>query len=300
MGTEITRRELLGATFTAAGLATMGLIACSPKGEDSGGDAQKGGEIEWLAEADFVVVGSGTAVAGALLAHHSGNSTIILEKGAYLGGTTLISGSVCWVPNNHVMERLGYGPDVSDEEVLAYMRGCDLSEGSDNERRMDYIKNAKKVFKWMEDNWDVEYDVFPGTCDYYDIPGAMGLGRAIGFIDSKSEAAGGAGMDDVAFSEVWLGMVNNKGLDTQTNTEVTDLIQDENNRVIGVKATQSGREIYIRANKGVLLGTGGFEHNEQMRKAYLYGPLLGIASPQTNTGDGHRVGQGGQGDGSSV
>ena len=53
-----------------------------------------------------------------------------------------------------------------------------------------------------------------------------------------------------------------------TSTPVTDLVRDDNGTVIGVTALRAGRVIRIRARNGVLLNTGGFAHNEEMRRKY--------------------------------
>lgn len=294
---SIDRRNFLSAAVVAGSAAMIGgaLSGCTPKRNNSGstlGATGAGAEnVNWDEEFDIVVCGSGTALVGALTAQESEASVVVLEKGSTLGGTTVLSGAVCWVPSNHVMERFGYGPDISDEEVLDYMRSADVSHGSSDETKLDYIQNARKLFRWMEDTWGLEFGIFPATCDYYDLPGAMGLGRSIGFIDSQTEAAGGAGMDDVAFQEVFIGMAQNRGLDMRTNAEVTSLVQNSDGRIVGVEAHIGSETKYIKAAKGVLLGTGGFEHNKEMCDKYLYGPLHGLASPSTNTGDGQRMGQ---------
>ncbi len=49
------------------------------------------------------------------------------------------------------------------------------------------------------------------------------------------------------------------------NTPMTDLIV-EDGRVTGVVATKRGKEIRIKARKGVVLGSGGFDGNREMRK----------------------------------
>ena len=63
-------------------------------------------------------------------------------------------------------------------------------------------------------------------------------------------------------------------------------------RVTGVRATRDGEPVRIRARRGVLIATGGFEHDEQMRRRYQRGPIgtewtTGAAG---NTGDGIRAG----------
>lgn len=289
MGENLSRRSFVrGAAITSALAAGGALSACAAESDQGTTSPENPRNITWDHEVDLVVVGSGTAVVGALLAAEHGASTLVLEKNGWLGGTTNLSGCVCWVPGNHVMEQFGYGPDTGDEEILNYLQAADVSSGGFEEVQLDYIQNARKVFWWFEDTWSIEMGIFPATCDYYDLPGAMGLGRSLGFVDSISDATM-AGMDDVAFSEVFLSRLEEFGVESLTNTEVQELIV-EDGRVVGVKADSDGTTIYAKGSKGVLLGCGGFEHNESMRKQYLYGPLQGIASPSTNTGDGHRMG----------
>jgi 3-oxosteroid 1-dehydrogenase len=79
------------------------------------------------------------------------------------------------------------------------------------------------------------------------------------------------------------------------NTPMTGLVT-ENGRVVGLTATRDGQAVVIRARRGVLLATGGFERNDEMRKHYQRAPVATewtVGSPG-NTGDGlltgHRAG----------
>ncbi|RKT14182.1 3-oxosteroid 1-dehydrogenase [Paraburkholderia sp. RAU2J] len=67
-----------------------------------------------------------------------------------------------------------------------------------------------------------------------------------------------------------------------TETPVRDLIV-ENGRVAGVIAMRSGREMRVRAREGVLLNTGGFSHNAEMRRKYQPQPS---SSDWTNANPG--------------
>jgi 3-oxosteroid 1-dehydrogenase len=76
------------------------------------------------------------------------------------------------------------------------------------------------------------------------------------------------------------------------STPMTGL-QVENGRVAGVAATRSGAPVVLRAARGVLLASGGFERNEQMRRQYQRAPIgtewtVGAVG---NTGDGIVAGQ---------
>ncbi|ANI42185.1 3-ketosteroid-delta-1-dehydrogenase [Mycolicibacterium vaccae 95051] len=82
------------------------------------------------------------------------------------------------------------------------------------------------------------------------------------------------------------------GVPVRLNTAMTDLhVEDGVVRGIYVRDTgapESAEPQLIRARRGVILGSGGFEHNEQMRVKYQRAPIttewtVGAAA---NTGDG--------------
>ena len=67
----------------------------------------------------------------------------------------------------------------------------------------------------------------------------------------------------------------------------------EDGRVTGREATRDGRPVLVRARRGVLIATGGFERNEAMRQRYQRAPVgtewtTGSAG---NTGDGIIAGE---------
>ncbi len=71
------------------------------------------------------------------------------------------------------------------------------------------------------------------------------------------------------------------------NTPMTAL-KIEDRRVTGVTATRGAEPLVIGARRGVLLATGGFEHNDEMRRRYQRAPVATewtVGSPG-NTGDG--------------
>ncbi len=61
----------------------------------------------------------------------------------------------------------------------------------------------------------------------------------------------------------------------------------EDGAVVGIKAQRGGKDVTIRARKGVILASGGFEHSQALREKYLPNPTStrwSAANP-TNTGD---------------
>jgi succinate dehydrogenase/fumarate reductase flavoprotein subunit len=75
------------------------------------------------------------------------------------------------------------------------------------------------------------------------------------------------------------------------NTPMLDLVTDRD-RVVGVRASRAGETVAIHARHGVVLASGGFEHNPEMRERYQ--PIVkagwSVASRE-NTGDGITAGQ---------
>lgn len=66
-------------------------------------------------------------------------------------------------------------------------------------------------------------------------------------------------------------------------------LEVERGSVVGVTFdTPEGRRT-VRAKSGVVLATGGFEWNEELRRAFLRGPMTHPVSIKTNTGDGLKM-----------
>ncbi len=83
-----------------------------------------------------------------------------------------------------------------------------------------------------------------------------------------------------------------KGVPVWLNCPLNELYV-ENGRVAGVWATREGNEYLIKARRGVIVCSGGFEHNERMRKEWQSEPI-GVewtVGATTNTGDGIEAGR---------
>ena len=77
------------------------------------------------------------------------------------------------------------------------------------------------------------------------------------------------------------------GVPLHYETELTDLLI-EDGRVAGVKVLQNGEPATIRARRGVILGSGGFERNLEMREKYQPQPtsIEWTTGSEFNTGAG--------------
>ncbi|MFE7421512.1 FAD-binding protein [Rhodococcus sp. NPDC057529] len=88
-------------------------------------------------------------------------------------------------------------------------------------------------------------------------------------------------------------ILKDAGVPLWLKTSMTELIVDGTGAVVGVLAERDGQTVRIGARRGVLLATGGFDHNQDMRAKYL--PRHGVpdvsAGARENTGDGIVAGQ---------
>ncbi|MEU9209735.1 3-oxosteroid 1-dehydrogenase [Streptomyces sp. NPDC048415] len=76
------------------------------------------------------------------------------------------------------------------------------------------------------------------------------------------------------------------------NTPLSDLYLD-NGAVTGAVVTQNGTPGLVRARRGVIVGSGGFEHNAAMRAQYQRQPIgtEWTVGAKENTGDGIQAGR---------
>ncbi|WP_279346780.1 3-oxosteroid 1-dehydrogenase [Streptomyces sp. AP-93] len=82
------------------------------------------------------------------------------------------------------------------------------------------------------------------------------------------------------------------GVPVWLNSPLVDLVQ-EGGAVTGVVVEKAGVRGVVRARKGVVIGSGGFEHNAEMRAQYQQQPVgtQWSVGAKENTGDGIRAGQ---------
>jgi hypothetical protein len=79
-----------------------------------------------------------------------------------------------------------------------------------------------------------------------------------------------------------------QGVSPLLGVAARELIVEEG-RVIGLAAKQDGRELHIRAKKGVILASGGFEWNPKLVQQFLGGIVTHPNSPPGNEGDGLKM-----------
>ncbi|MEG0026848.1 MAG: FAD-binding protein [Raoultibacter sp.] len=285
MKEQISRRSFLAAA--GAGALGLGLAGCAGSQNNKEAGASSGA-VSWDKETDILVVGSGTAAFAALAAKKYGaESVLLIEKESTWGGTSATSGGGVGIPLTTAAKNEGVQDSL--EKVLTYYKQA--SQGRADEAVVEsYVSNGDAFLKWTGEALGFEWGLSPQKLfqDYYEpLDGFLPFGRGcISVVSINGEKKSQTG------PAVWAVLqkaVEEAGVEVLMETAADDLIV-EGNVVVGVRASTKKGKLNIRAKTAVILGTGGFEHNDDMRSRYLPSPLLATNSCVGNTGDAQRMG----------
>ena len=295
---------------------------------------QAGGDVEALQQelpaedpqateytADVIVVGGGGAgLSAATAASETGASVIVVEKVGFLGGNSIVAGGIynCADPDLQSTVEMtdaycaGIEAAVSEEPVSelhaevqkqvseqyeaykatgstalfdsAEWHALQTWNGGDKVADLELVlnltRNALDGMNWLKSmGWEVQNKIGQGAGSLYMRTHYSALPNTTGIIK--------------AFIET---LQTRDNVQILYETPANELIV-EDGRVTGVKATaKDGSIVTLTANSGVVLATGGFAGNVEMRQQYCEGekwPDLGSSLNTTNmpadTGDGIRM-----------
>jgi len=200
-------------------------------------------------ETDVVVIGAGGAgLAAAVSAHQNGAEVIVLEKMPKVGGNTIISGAAYNAVDPKRQQLQGIEDSVDKHFQQTYEGGDKLGKP---ELIRILVENAYPALEWLE-SMGMEF-----TDEVFTVLGGL-WPRA-----HKPVEPLGTG-----YIKTYMNYIdNNSGIEVLLNTRATELIK-ENDRVVGVKAETPEGNLIVRARNGVVLATGGFSANVEMREEY--------------------------------
>ena len=125
-------------------------------------------------EFDVVVLGTGAAgMVAALAAHDAGARVGLFEKAAVIGGTTALSGGVCWLPCNPLAAKAGLHD--SREDALLYLRS--LSHGLISDELAEaLVDGAVPVIEYLESRTPLRFQLLRIPDYHAERPGGKPLG----------------------------------------------------------------------------------------------------------------------------
>lgn len=246
----------------------------------------------WDRQVDFISIGGGIGgLSGAITAAHHGLDALVLESSPLLGGVSALSLGILWVAGNHLEAEEG----IADgwEQGHAYVRWMGGGFG-DEEISRAWCEAAPKAVRYFADIAGVRWRLFhqpdyyfpAGECSretgrYLEVEPFDGarLGSDQGLTRKGTNATlamgerlGGqtvAPVNGAAVDRRALGgglaahlvlAARHMGVELVTEARTLELVTD-NGRVEGVVVSHGTQTLRIRARRGILLATSGFDRN---------------------------------------
>jgi 3-oxosteroid 1-dehydrogenase len=278
---------------------------------------------------DVIVLGTGAAgLTAAVTAAEEGARVGLFEKGETVGGTTAYSGGMIWIPANpHEPDEKGdtreraliYLGALSNGLISDEMAETYLDVGSE---MVTYLEERTPVqFHCVPDfpdyhpeqagamaqggrtlecplypfgelgEWSDRVHISPYWPTYHITVGETTLGQPVPKEFPPEEMERRAANDERGMGLALVGRLLraclDRGVEPQPGHRAIELLV-EDGRVAGVAfETASGRS-EVRA-PNVVIGTGGFERDPDLVRAFLRGPCTHAVSVPWNTGDGLRM-----------
>lgn len=269
MAFPLNRRQLLGAGLAAAIPSAHAFIPVKVP--------QK-----WDDTVDVLCVGTGfSGLAAAIEAHNAGASVLVIDKMALPGGNSILAAGGFAAPGNDMQKKAGIKD--SPELLLADM----LRAGG----HLNHVECAKVVAYGAYDTYRWATDYLGVKWDRLGFQGGHSVARSCSFMN-------GTGADIIG---PMLTKLSTLKVPVRLRTKLLNFVTDDNGAVIGVEVRanyqfpkeETGETKFIRVKRGVVLATGGFSQNVQMRT--MHDPRLTTALDSTNspaaTGEGLQAAQ---------
>ena len=279
-------------------------------------------------EVDVIILGTGAAgMAAALAAHEAGASVALIERWDRVGGTSAISGGVIWVADNPRMRAAGM-PD-SRADALAYFRSLDHGDLVDETleafvdngpEALAFLEGLGALKVSVLPGYPDYYTDRPGAKpegsraldhDLFDLNELGDWAARIYAIEEpkplmlRETPIGGAttmpapevlgermALRQCGFGQAMVARLLKaclaRGIEPIIGVETKQLVK-HGERIAGIAGTRDGAPFALSARRGVIITTGGFEWDAELRQTFLRGPVTAPASPPTGTGEGLKL-----------
>ena len=282
------RTFLKTASVALAGVAGLGIAGCAPKGTSGGNETgtAAGTDTKWDEEFDVVVIGAGCAGQAAAITvalEGNGATCLLAEKGTMPGGNSpYCKGTIVYAEdedafNQYMLEMRGEEGTTPDDVIAAYAKGA--------------VENCPWVFETLGASLEEASIVAPSTMDdplatapeWPEFEHCYALGKLTVAGNKDIEIKG-----DTHITKLLDRVISDHAdvIEYRTDAPMSELIQDPSTkRILG--AVIDGKN--VKANRGVIMCTGGFEANPVMRQDFIGQGGAEPAINKLNTGDGHKA-----------
>jgi hypothetical protein len=230
-------------------------------------------------------------LAAAIEAHDAGANVLVLEKDPssdHYSSTKMSGGSVHYAEN--AAEAIPYF------KAMAFGIGLPSELGDPPEAYplipQDLVEDIAKAWgdgvchtvDWLQSLGPIEM-VISLKKSYPNFPGGAQYGTASPLATAGVVVKSGG---QTLFSHL-SNAVEDREIEILWETPGKRLVTGGNGEVLGVLAERQGKQIAVKARKGVVLATGGFQYDEELRKSFLPGWKWAFLASPSSTGDGLRM-----------
>ncbi|HEY4543983.1 MAG TPA: flavocytochrome c, partial [Tissierellaceae bacterium] len=231
-------------------------------------------------DSDVVIIGAGGAgITAAIEAKLQGaESVAVIEKMDITGGNTRMSGGEFAAPGNWVQLEEG----IKNDSVESYFNDIYNGGGKLGNKKLIQViaERSLPTANWLKDIVGIEFKDSQSWYGGHEVARTLWpKGDGPQYVDTLEKKA------------------RDLGVDFYLQTKAEELVQDETGRVTAVNATsRNGAKYTFNAKKGVIIASGGFGANVEMREKFnTMWPTLNESIPTTNspaiTGDGIEMGE---------
>lgn len=287
----ISRRSFIGkGALAGAALAGLGLAGCAPQAANTQQSSTPSAFIpeKWDAEADVVVLGAGgTGLSAACAAAKAGATVIVYDEDSKAGGTTAMSGGVIQAAGTAAQKSLSpFTNDTPEKHAQCYL---EQAEGlADEDLVKTLCSRAPELIDWLESiglKWQRVY----GNCHVPYVSEGLHADRIHVY------EGGGAGGQGNVLTEAEYAEAMRLNVTFEFKTKAEHLIYDAGKGVVGVELSAGGKTMNVKASKGVVMGLGGMDRNEDLARAFNPQQYWDLTTQQSfissfAKGDGIRMG----------
>jgi succinate dehydrogenase/fumarate reductase flavoprotein subunit len=266
---------------------------------------REGSVTHWDQEVDVIVVGFGaTGACAATEAAEAAASVRVLERGWRGGGSSAESTAQIYLGGGTPLQKANGFDDDPDEMYKYLVASC--GPGADEAKIRIYSDRSVEHFHWLTGH-GIPFE--PGFVPY-EVSTHPGPGQSLSYTGSertwpfcelaKPAPRGHTVLKDGAMSgelmmQILMKAAVDAGAAVQPDTDAETLVIAEDGSVVGVVARHEGSRQILRARRGVVLTTGGFQRNREMLRWYaphLLDTTVPIGPEIGDDGSGIRMGMG--------